>query len=112
MQIEILILQIDFQTAHDIYILSRSEICLEPANPSLGGFFIASMPHRQITQLGAGDVTLAGSLISSPIWASWLADFNELLTTMTLVIGVILGLARLWAVWVDRRKTYGRSDAP
>lgn len=58
------------------------------------------IPKQPITN-GAADVTLAGSLLSSPVWASWLADFNELLTTLTLVIGVILGIARLLVFWMD-----------
>jgi hypothetical protein len=57
-----------------------------------------AMPHKYSIN-GAGDVTLAGSLISSPVWASFLTDFNELLTTLTLIIGVILGIARLWLIW-------------
>jgi hypothetical protein len=68
------------------------------------------MSLKQPFTLGAADVTLAGSLVSSPAWAPWLANFNELLTTMTLVIGVILGLFRLWAAWADyKRKNRGDS---
>jgi hypothetical protein len=70
------------------------------------------IPKQPVTN-GAADVTLAGSLLSSPVWASWLADFNELLTTLTLVIGVVLGIYRLWAFWVDRQKnskSYNHDD--
>jgi hypothetical protein len=63
----------------------------------------AMIPKQPITN-GAADVTLAGSLLSSPVWASWLAEFNELLTTMTLVIGVILGIYRLWVAWREQGK--------
>jgi hypothetical protein len=59
-----------------------------------------------MTATGAGDVTLAGGLLSSPVWASWLAEINEMLTAITLVIGILIGLVRLWVAWKEeRRKT-------
>ncbi len=45
---------------------------------------------------GEQDVVLAGGLITSPLWASWLAQFNLVLTTVTLLLGLILGLTRVW----------------
>ena len=52
----------------------------------------------------AGDFTLAGGLATSPAWAPYLDSINELLTTVTLLIGVVLGLIRLVAFWRDRRR--------
>ncbi|NJM33980.1 MAG: hypothetical protein HC850_03895 [Rhodomicrobium sp.] len=60
------------------------------------------MSHHPSSQI-ASDALLAGSLVSSPAWAPWLTDFNQLLTTATLVLGLILGLVRLWNFWRDRR---------
>ena len=37
---------------------------------------------------GDQDIIIAGGLITSPAWASWLAQFNTVLTTITLCIGV------------------------
>jgi hypothetical protein len=50
------------------------------------------------------DAMLASGLVSSPAWASWLGEVNQLLTTATLIIGLLLGSARLWAFLADRRK--------
>jgi hypothetical protein len=50
------------------------------------------------------DSVLTGSLVSSPAWASWLGDFNQLLTTATLVIGLAIGLGRLWQLLHAKRK--------
>jgi hypothetical protein len=51
-----------------------------------------------MTANGVGDVTLAGGLLSSPVWASWLAEINATLTTITLLIGILIGLVRLWVL--------------
>ena len=45
---------------------------------------------------GNQDVFIAGGLITSPAWASWLAQFNTVLTTITLLLGLVLGATRLW----------------
>jgi len=42
------------------------------------------------------DAILATALISSPAWASWLGKLNELLTSITLLCGAVLGVCRLW----------------
>lgn len=60
------------------------------------------MLQKQPFTNGAADVTLVSSLVTSPAWAPWLSDFNQVLTTITLVIGVVLGAYRLWAYWSDR----------
>ena len=55
-----------------------------------------------------GDVTLAGVLATSPAWAPWLDSINGLLTTATLVIGIVIGLMRLWVYW--RGDTGGKGN--
>ncbi len=60
------------------------------------------MPHRNESLSPAQDAILAGSLIASPAWASWLTDINQVLTTMTLACGFVLGAARLWFFLSDR----------
>jgi hypothetical protein len=52
----------------------------------------------------AQDTLLAGGLISAPAWAPWLTRVNELLTTLSLVLGLALASARLWAFLRDRRR--------
>jgi len=42
------------------------------------------------------DTVIAGGLITSPAWAGWLAQFNVVLTTITLLLGLALGATRLW----------------
>ena len=44
----------------------------------------------------AGDVMLAGTLTSSPVWVPVLNNINIVLTTLSLLIGVGLALGRLW----------------
>jgi len=51
----------------------------------------------------AQDTLLAGGLISAPAWAPWLTRVNELLTTLSLVLGLALASARLWAFLRERR---------
>jgi hypothetical protein len=66
-----------------------------------------------MTANGVGDVTLAGGLLSSPVWASWLAEFNELLTSVTLIIGILIGVVRLWVAWREHnRHARGRGNPP
>ncbi len=50
------------------------------------------------------DIVIAGGLIASPAWAGWLAQFNTVLTTITLLLGLALGAARLWRAFVGRRR--------
>lgn len=47
-------------------------------------------PARAIT-----DSVIVGGLVTSPAWASWLGDLNQVLTTATLVVGLALGIGRL-----------------
>jgi hypothetical protein len=64
------------------------------------------MANRSMNKftIGAGDITLAGGLLSSPVWAGWLADINELLTSFTLIIGILIALVRLWVAWREQRR--------
>lgn len=52
----------------------------------------------------AQDTLLAGSLISAPAWAPWLTRVNELLTTLSLVLGLALASARLWTFLRERKR--------
>ena len=62
------------------------------------------MPPNQPSH-NLSDAVLAGGLVSAPAWASWLAELNQLLTTATLFIGLVLGLVRLWLFWREHRRT-------
>jgi len=62
------------------------------------------MPHRLESAHPAQDSLLAGGLISAPAWAPWLAQLNELLTTVSLVLGLALASARLWSFLSERRR--------
>jgi len=69
------------------------------------------MPHRADFPAQAQDSLLAGGLISAPAWAPWLAQLNELLTTLSLVLGLALASARLWSFLRERsRKNRVRED--
>ena len=46
-----------------------------------------------------GDGLVAGGLISAPAWAPQVSELNEILTLVTLLIGVALGVARLWRMF-------------
>ena len=49
------------------------------------------------------DTLLACCLVLSPAWASQLSDINELLTTVSLMIGIGIALVRLWFFISKRR---------
>lgn len=52
----------------------------------------------------AQDSLLAGGLIAAPAWAPWIAELNQLLTTLSLAAGLALGAGRLWLFIKERRK--------
>lgn len=54
---------------------------------------------------GDQDAIVAGGLITSPAWAGWLGEFNEVLTTFSLLFGLALGATRLW-------RTYRKNNPP
>jgi hypothetical protein len=60
------------------------------------------MPHHIQTD-DISDTFLAGYLVLSPAWASWLVEFNELLTTVSLLTGIGFALVRLWLSLRRRR---------
>ncbi len=69
------------------------------------------MPHKSQISQQAQDSVLAGGLISAPAWAPWLAEFNELLTTLSLALGLALAAARLWSFLRKReRERQGDQD--
>ena len=49
------------------------------------------------------DGVLATGLVTAPAWASLLGDLNQMLTTATLVVGLALGLGRLWQFSRNRK---------
>jgi hypothetical protein len=51
----------------------------------------------------AADAALAGGLIAAPAWAPPLSGVNEVLTTLTLLLGVALAVVRLWKL-IGRRR--------
>ncbi len=59
------------------------------------------MPHTSSSN-DIPDALLAGYLVLSPAWASWLTEVNEMLTTLSLVIGIGLAAVRLWLVFRKR----------
>jgi len=68
------------------------------------------MPDKVDLTHHAQDTLLAGGLISAPAWAPWLTRVNELLTTLSLVLGLALASARLWAFLRDRKRERHRGD--
>jgi hypothetical protein len=57
---------------------------------------------------GEQDTLIAGGLITSPAWASWLGNVNEILTTLSLLVGLGLGAARIWRACRGRDGDRGR----
>ncbi len=49
------------------------------------------------------DAILAGSLVASPAWTVPLSQVNALLTTISLIVGLLIGAIRLWQLWRDKR---------
>ena len=62
------------------------------------------MPHKLDIPQQAQDSLLAGGLISAPAWAPWLAQLNDVLTTLSLVLGLALASARLWSFVRGRKR--------
>lgn len=44
------------------------------------------------------DSVLASSLITAPAWGPWLSELNDILTTLSLLVGLAIGLHRLWRI--------------
>jgi hypothetical protein len=52
---------------------------------------------------GVSDAILAGGLVAAPAWAGPLSEFNALLTTVSLVFGLLIGAIRLWRLFREKR---------
>jgi hypothetical protein len=48
---------------------------------------------------GVSDALLAGSLVAAPAWTIALSDVNVLLSTVSLILGLLIGTIRLWQLW-------------
>jgi hypothetical protein len=60
-----------------------------------------SLPHE--SSHGVSDAILAGGLLAAPAWAGALSNVNALLTMVSLLIGLLIGVIRLWRLWCERR---------
>lgn len=49
------------------------------------------------------DGVIASSLITAPAWGAWLSELNAVLTTLSLFVGLTLGLYRLWRIYQRNR---------
>ncbi len=56
-----------------------------------------NQPHQPTGTIQ--DSLIASSLISAPAWGAWLNELNGVLTTLSLLVGLIIGLHRLWVVY-------------
>lgn len=56
-----------------------------------------SLPHD--ASQGVSDAILAGGLVTAPAWAGALSDVNALLTMASLLVGLLIGIIRLWRLW-------------
>lgn len=61
------------------------------------------MDHTVISSHAVKDSVIAGILMASPAWVPWLSSLNEILTTITLLCGALLGVGRLW-MFLKRRR--------
>jgi len=61
------------------------------------------MPLQSDPSNGFSDAVLAGSLMAAPAWAASLSELNQVLTTVSLIVGLLIGTVRLWRIWRDRR---------
>jgi hypothetical protein len=62
------------------------------------------------TVINVGDAALAGSLGSSFVWVPLLQEINVLLTSVTLLIGLVLGVVRVIAVYRQWRRASGEAQ--
>jgi hypothetical protein len=52
---------------------------------------------------GVSDAILAGGLVTAPAWAGALSNVNALLTMMSLLVGLLIGVIRLWHLCREKR---------
>ena len=57
-----------------------------------------------IEQKAVTESALVLGMVAAPAWAPWLGDLNQLLTTLTLVVGLALGVGRQISFLKDRKK--------
>lgn len=58
------------------------------------------------------DSIIASSLISAPAWSSWLNYLNGWLTTLSLIIGLLIGVHRLWIIIKTSKSKSEKSISP
>lgn len=56
-----------------------------------------------LDQKAITDGAIVTGMVTSPAWASWLGDLNQVLTTLTLIVGLVLGVARLVTFLREKR---------
>lgn len=83
--------------------MTRKQLCTAPHSGK------KTMPDRTDPITTIQDSVLASSLVLAPAWAPWLSELNQVLTTLTLVVGLALGAGRLW---VFLRERSGRDRPP
>ena len=63
---------------------------------------LKELPHAAEGSLHASksieDGVIASSLITAPAWGPWLSELNSILTTISLILGLTIGLFRLWQI--------------
>ncbi len=58
----------------------------------------------------AQDFVVVSSLISAPAWVPSLSELNIWLTTLSLCVGILLGLLRLYSFLKDRHLALDEED--
>jgi len=49
------------------------------------------------------DGVIASGLITAPAWGPWIGQLNHILTTLSLLIGLAIGIHRLWRIYINAR---------
>ena len=62
------------------------------------------MPLRSNAAMGAYDVTLISALITSPVWVEWVNAISDVLSALTVLLALVLGVLRLYWAYKDRHK--------
>lgn len=88
------------------YLLRRNQMQADDVRKSKNLENIFNISQIEV----AKDSVLAGGLITSPAWAPLLSTVNELLVTATLVIGLIIGIARLWILLAQNARQQQHDD--
>ncbi len=58
------------------------------------------------------DGVIASGLITAPAWGPWIGQLNHILTTFSLLIGLAIGVHRLWRIYTIRRSNIRGKAAP